>query len=424
MKIFKQLKNNRRFLRFTVLRLVSSVVFFVVPLLLAKVLAPEGFGSYSLGMMIVYLFASLLVMSFKTPFIRYANEENKETGKINLSTSAAFVFLSVGTIVFLLGVWLFKDQLMSFAEITSAQLLPLVLAYVGLALRYFIGGVLLAANKRVENAVYEALVAIISVLYLSVIYFWFDLTLGYIFIMFFVAPVIATLLIAWQIPYKKLGPFKLEKVFVRKMLKFTQWVFLGTAAIYLVNWGDNFVLKYFVSLDDIGIYNLGYQPFKGIIAFMGFLPMYFLPFLSRNLEDKKKLRNYIYNKRPKIFFTGLAGIAVLFFLGPWLLNLYYGSEFAGSATVFGILALGLIPALYRKLYDPLFDALERYKFKQTLNVFFVTLNLLLDIWFVSMWGFVGAAIATAIAYAFIGISYEIYFQTRCKKDLLESTNDA
>jgi len=47
--------------------------------------------------------------------------------------------------------------------------------------------------------------------------------------------------------------------------------FFGALSMYLINWGDNFVLRSFVSFESIGVYNLGYQIFKGLILLVGFV---------------------------------------------------------------------------------------------------------------------------------------------------------
>ena len=187
---------------------------------------------------------------------------------------------------------------------------------------------------------------------------------------------------------------------------------MGLTAVYFINWGDNLVLRYFVSMEDIGVYNLGYQIFKGLIGVTFILNSYFLPFIAQNIDDKGKMKDYLYVKRPKIVIGGTLGIIIIYIMTPYVFNLIYGAVYGESVIVLRILLVGLIFNLYLVFYIPLFNSARKYKFIQTVNVIQVVLNICLDIIFVPEMGIEGAAIGTTIACFITIIFYEMYFRFR------------
>ena len=93
-----------------------------MPLAIAKTLSPEGFGSYSLSMMIVFFFTSAFIASSQTPFVVCANEEFKKTKKINKSFSVQLLFLFTSIVFFIILTFIFSDYITNFAKISKDNL--------------------------------------------------------------------------------------------------------------------------------------------------------------------------------------------------------------------------------------------------------------------------------------------------------------
>jgi len=414
-RVLKELKYGKNFITFAFLKMVGQGFMFLAPLLIAKFLAPEVFGSYSLSLMIVYFFTALLIGSSQTPFIVYASEELQETNKINKTLTVRLVILAFSIGFFTLLSLLFINPLSQFAAITKTQYLFLFFAYVGMGIRYFFETIFLGLNKRLHHALYGIANGIISVILILVLYFYFTLSLENIFLVLLVAPLSAALIMLPKLEFDKLLPLSFDKALFKKMLGYTKWTMMGGTAVYFISWGDNLVLRYFVSLGDIGTYNLGYQVFKGMVILIGVNKAYFLPFISHNINDASKIRRYLYNKRYKIFALGSVALVALMLLLPKVFIAIYGNEYKDAIPVILTLLVAAFFVLYRSFYMVLFDALKRYKFTQLSSVVFVTINLILDVIFVMHFGMIGAAIATTITYVASAITYEIYFRRYCRE---------
>jgi len=417
-RIKKEIREGKTFITFTLLRTLGQGFMFIVPLFIARLLSPEEFGIYSLSIMIVYFFTALLINSSQKPFIVYANQELSESGTIQKAFTIRVILLGSSVVLFSLLALLFINPLSQFASITTTQFLFLFAAYIGMGIRYLFGITFLALNKRIEHTWYGIIVGLISILYVVGVYYFSTLTLESIFLMFLVAPLLTIPFVSKWIDFKKLFPLNFDRQLFGKMFDYTKWTMVGGAAVYFISWGDNLVLRYFVPLEEIGLYNLGYQIFKGVLVLAGVIWMYFLPFISQHLGETKKIQKYLYSKRPKIFFLGVISIVAIFFIVPYFFEAFYGDAYKESVNIIRVLLIAMIFVLHRDFYVPIFDAMKKYRFTQLANVSFVVVNILLNIVFVSRFGMVGAAYATVITYAFSSLVYEIYFRKRCKKKLL------
>lgn len=409
-KVMQKYRQGKKFLLFSGLKVFSDGFLLVIIILLAKFLTPERYGSFSLGMMIVYFFNSIGMLSSQTPFIIYANEERTQTEKINISFTSRLCISSFSVLLFAAIVGIFSSQLSQFAFLSPPETIALFFAYLGINLRVFVEGIFLGSNKKITCAFYSSLYTAVASLYLTSLIFFHELNLQRIFLMFLVAALFSTLLFLPAMDFKSLLPLKFQKKDFLRMLHYTKWVMVGGVAMYFINWGDNLILRYFVTLEEIGMYNLGYQIFKGLILIITAMSLYFLPAFSGKMDNLPYIRRYFQKKRPLIFLFWCFSMVCLYFFIPLAFQILYGNQYDLSIIVAQVLLFASIFALYRRFYEPFFNAAERYRFVQTSNIFFVMLNLLLDILLIPPLGALGAAIATTIAYCAIMVAHEIYFR--------------
>jgi len=199
------------------------------------------------------------------------------------------------------------------------------------------------------------------------------------------------------------------------MLDFTKWMILSVTATYLVNWGDNIVLRIFVSLKEIGVYNFAYQIFKGLIFTTGILSQYFLPFIATNISNKEKISEYLYSKRPKILALGCFGWLIAVLGIPFAIDFVYGDKYSASVLVFQILSIAILFRLYMTFYSPVYNALKRYRFITFATLVQITINLLLAFVFVPYYGIKGAAVSTVIAYGVKLIIFEVHYRVYLRR---------
>ena len=148
------------------------------------------------------------------------------------------------------------------------------------------------------------------------------------------------------------------------------------------------------------------------------LDVYFLPFISKNIDNKGMMKHYLYVKRPKIMLAGTLAIILIFLAIPFIFNFIYGNTYNGSVITLIVLLIGLFFRFYSAFYIPLFNSLNKYKFMQIVNTMQIVFNLALDFLLVPLFGIVGAAIATTLSYILRFIVNEIYYRTQIRKNII------
>ena len=156
----------------------------------------------------------------------------------------------------------------------------------------------------------------------------------------------------------------------------------------------------------------------------GFIPMavvtYIYPYFARRCEDidwiQKKYRVVL-----KYMLIGNAAISVLLFLfAPLIVWLFFGEQYSDSVPVFRVLAIGyFFSATFRVLSGNILVMLKKLKFNLYVSLASGLLNIVLDIWFIQIWGSMGAAIATVAIYVFSGLCSTVYLNYYLKKKIIE-----
>ncbi|MDO9263622.1 MAG: polysaccharide biosynthesis C-terminal domain-containing protein [Desulfosalsimonadaceae bacterium] len=387
---------------------------FLIPIILAVYLTPEALGIYSLAMMVVYLFNSTTILSSSRPTVIFGIQELTKNQNIRRTITCRVIILCISLIIFILSILLLKNQMIRFTKLTEHQLWLLVPVFFGMIIENFVGSVLITLNQRIRESFFLLVTSGISIILLIITQYWWGITLERLFAILFISPVIAVCFFISKAEYEKIVPLVYDKDAFKQFLHYTRWMAMGGTSVYLLNWGDNIILRNLATMEEIGVYNLGYQFFKGQIMMLSVMRIYFLPFISQNIDNKEKIANYLTVKKEKLLFLGLLFSVFLFFAVPEFVSITYKGRYEESAIVFRILMIGELCALYSMFYDTIFDCLKKYTIIQVITALSVAVNLLLDYIFVSHIGFIGAAMATAISYFLLSCAKVFYFKKYCQ----------
>jgi O-antigen/teichoic acid export membrane protein len=411
-RIKKQLIEGKTLLLFGFLKGLVQVV----PLIIAYFFSEDMFGTYSLAKTVVFFFITLLITTTQTAFVVYASRERAETGKINRSFSIQAVFFIFGIVLYAVLAVILNGPIRRFAVVSVPDLICVSLGFVGIALNYFLSYLFLALGQRVKNSLSELAYGVIMLAIIVGLAATGTLSIQTVFLTYFVSSIITLLIFVGTILWGNLLPFDFSTTYLRKMGNFTIWFLFGATATYFIDWGDNFILKFFhVSMANIGQYNLAYQIFNGLITLIYILNSYFLPFISENLQDSSKMRDYLYSKRPRIFLFGIVILAAVFFVCPYAFQIIYKGSYHSSVIILRILLIGCALTLYNTFYIPLLNALQLYKFSQTTNVVTMVIKVFLNAVLIFKYGLYGAAAGTVITYLCTTIIYESYYRIKMKK---------
>jgi len=147
--------------------------------------------------------------------------------------------------------------------------------------------------------------------------------------------------------------FRWEKTAAKELIHFGKWIFLSTAFWFATSQGDRAILGKFVSLEVLGIYNIGY--------FLASFPMLLGHAVNQRLmipvyRDKPATEAPENRRKQRLLRSGLsAGILSLLWLmawvGPGLVELLYDDRYAQAGPMVVLIALALAPAVIGMTYD-------------------------------------------------------------------------
>jgi len=144
-----------------------------------------------------------------------------------------------------------------------------------------------------------------------------------------------------------------EKPAAHELIRFGKWIFLSTIAGFALSQGDKIILGKFMSLDQLGVYNIGYflASFPLLLGSMVIgkilIPIY------REKPPAESVHNFNKLQKMRFILTSLIMALVLFFAvsGVYLVNLMYDARYAGAGAVVVLLAVVQIPQVIVLTYD-------------------------------------------------------------------------
>ncbi|WP_193310274.1 flippase [Halorubrum halophilum] len=193
----------------------------------------------------------------------------------------------------------------------------------------------------------------------------------------------------------------------KNLIEFAKYSWLGDIRGRMFNYMDVIILGFFVSQALIGIYSVAWSVSQFLAIFSGSITNTLFPEMSRlsSEEDPSAVSGLV---ETSLTYGGLFLIPGLFggtLLGERILRLY-GPEFPQGATVLVILIIANLIQGYQQQLLSTLSGIDRPDLTFRVNGAFVVANLLLNVGLVYLYGWVGAAVATAIS---AGISYVLSY---------------
>ncbi|MDR5657386.1 flippase [Halodesulfurarchaeum sp. HSR-GB] len=188
----------------------------------------------------------------------------------------------------------------------------------------------------------------------------------------------------------------------RSLFDFAKYSWLGSLRGRMFNYTDVIVLGFFVSQTLIGIYAVAWNIGQFLILFSNSLRATLFPEISE-LSAKQDTQAVSRILEQALTFGGLflaPGLLGGAILGERILRLY-GPEFPQGATVLAILIVANLIQGYQTQFLNTLNGIDRPDLAFRVNAVFVVANLILNVVLIYLYGWVGAAVATATS---VGIS--------------------
>lgn len=397
---------RKEFILYSFMRVMVMVLGLLGNIFIVRKLSVNSYGVFSVAYMFIGLLTTFGFSWSSASIIYYGSKEMAKSGRITKTFWARNIIMLASVAVITLMFICFRRRINDYIGLELAGLL-LVWLFISVAEDY-LSQYFLAVKKQLLSgalSITARLIYIFCVAFMS-----YDVKMLVILNIISHSSVLFFIL---GINRKDIGHFSLDRKWFMEVLNFSLWQLFGFSGLYLINFGDTAVIKYFMTNEDIAVYNVAYKLFNNIADFAyvisGFYASGISEYFVRN--DSKGLKSFFYRERFLILLLAtIAHLLAVIFAGP-IIVLLYGSDYAGAAAVFRVLMTGSWFRYAMIFYMLYFNISKKYKILQTLNLAQAILNLLLDIVLIRGFGLIGPAIATVIS-IFFTLAFSIVYCER------------
>ncbi len=201
----------------------------------------------------------------------------------------------------------------------------------------------------------------------------------------------------------------------RELLVFSAPLVISSAMTFVFSDVDTFMLGYFSSTGDVGVYNTVYPLAHLLVVPMSSFGFIVMPVVSTLHErgDRDTMRQ-LYQITSKWIFLGAFPVFAIVVLFPThAIGLTFGPEYVGGDLALVVLAGAFFT---HAIAGPNFDLLTsigRTRLIMYDDTLVAILNIVLNLLLIPRYSFLGAAVATAVSYVLMNVLYtlQLYFET-------------
>lgn len=213
--------------------------------------------------------------------------------------------------------------------------------------------------------------------------------------------------------YKRWGLLttSINKLYIRQAITFGAPLIMHEMGKFVINQSDRLFLAKMVSVDEMGIYSVGYQVGMIILIVSSAFTNFFSPFLFERLNRNTEKDRIEIVKVSYIFIIGVFILLILLTaLTPTLFSFFISSHFAnGAKYVFWVGLSYFFWSIYL-IFAGYVYFLKKNKILAYLSLLNVLLNLLLNYIFIKWLGAIGAAYATCLSFFVVSLIIGIIVQ--------------
>lgn len=403
---------------------ISKLFNFLFRLVVAKSLGPSNYGTFSIGLAIFSVFVLFGTLGFEQGIERFFNIK-----KINTSEKRDLLFFSLKIILlfslFLAVIlFLFSREIVSyFTDSGELYFFVRILAFflpvmiLNEILVYSFRGI-----KKIEWFVLiKQIIEPITKLGLVVVFLFLGYNLFGVFMAYGMAIFLSFLVSIFLI--FKIFPVKSEKnkELRWKLFQFSWPLFLFNAIYTLMGWIDTFMIGFYIGDYSVGLYNVA-LPLAGLLIipsnlFRGL----FVPVITE-LYSLKKYKEIVSNYLTLLrwfFILTFPLFIFMFVFSSELILVFFGVDYLNSVNALRVLLIGFMVCSLFGILGLLYNSLALSKLKFKIGIVAIFLSLILNIFFIQIYGLVGAAIATSISLFIFNIILYVPLRKKIQLCLLD-----
>jgi O-antigen/teichoic acid export membrane protein len=373
--------------------IISIICYFLISVVLSRLLGPRSYGIVSALIVVPIIIVSLCQMGIRRTALHFIGSRKHDDNEVVSALFTLLFYASILGIVVSMGVFLFLQN-----PDFSLPMIIIVLAGLPMQLSIImLGGVFLGKQQFFRVNLLQWLVPFLylalALLFVGLLHWSIMGALLSLFISTFAGGVYCLKIIRKEYTIH----LKLKSTILGKMLKLGA---LNAISFFIIQMNyriDVLLLQKLSDASEVGYYSLGVSVAEQLwqlpIA-VGTVVMSRAANAVSGFSATKEVAKVL---RVSML-IGLIAAIVLLFITPWMLPLIYGKEYARSIDVLQL----ILPAIFIFFIFRILNGHLAGIGKPTIAilVFLPTLlvNVILNIWWIPMYGCLGSAMASNVSY--------------------------
>jgi len=390
-----------------ILTLILGIATYVI---LARILGPEGKGIYTLAALLPTLIVTFISLGIDSANAYYVAKGDYSRQEI-LGANIVFA-LVIGAIGIMIGlmVALFFSQSIFPGVAQDYLLLALVLIPMSLIFSY-LQYILLGAQRFKEYNLIAILRALLFLIFI-VIGLWALKTgiagalLAGVFALFLANIV----LFLWVRRISGGISVKLHHDYIKKALVYGIQIHLFVIIVFLNYRVDMFLINSFLNPAAVGFYTIAVGLVEKIWLIPHAMSTVLFPKVVAETDEQRRKEFTPLVARTVLWISALGALA-LFFLGRWIVEIFFSAEFLPAVRPLQILLPGIVAmSVWAGLANDI-SGRGRPMLNTYIGGMSLVVNVLLNILWIPMYGINGAALASTVSY---GVTLVVQLFVYCR----------
>ncbi len=199
-----------------------------------------------------------------------------------------------------------------------------------------------------------------------------------------------------------------DKKLTKKMLAFSIPLIPGSLAMWVLNSSDNFFIKYFYTMSDVGTYAFSYKIVM-LVQVLLVIPIKqaWTPFVFSRIKDRKFIKIKIDQMLQLFFAAGFIIVIFLSFFTKDFLSLFAKEGYLEGTKIIFVAGLSYVMLGGCALMAVSYHIAEKTKLLPKYFAYGAITNIILNYFFIQWFGLMGAAIATLLSFFLIFLLYNL-----------------
>ena len=374
--------------------------------LVANVLSQEAYGQIGIGLSVLFVGTTLGLFGVQAGTARYLSRSTTESERRGVIVTGTTVGV-VGSVVVATVLYLNLGRIATLLQADNTELLGLFIMVIPV---YSMLKLAVALIRGMENTIYKTYAQHIVypgvrllLLFVLLSTGWGIAAAGYAYISAAaIGSVVAFALFTRLFDVR--GTFETH---YRTMLTYSAPLVFSGFATTLLSRADTLMIAAEWGPTEVALYDAAYPLATGLSMFLGAFGFMYFPLISRlDSENRSDEVAEMYQLTTKWTYLFTFPVFLLFFAFPSdVIAIIFTPDYREAGVALSILSFGFFAAAATGRCTETLSAFGRTRTILVVNTSTLALNLLINLVLIPMYGFVGAAVASAVAYILMNGTY-------------------